>query len=85
MKIAAVREIIKSAVRDFDFTAQTSYLLSGMEREYFADLKAGATLLGTRSPSPSSRKVWMQTQAIENQRTPTKPRLFIFGSSITAR
>ena len=40
MKTAAVREIIKAGVRDFDFTAQTSYLLSGMEREYFNDLKA---------------------------------------------
>jgi deoxyribose-phosphate aldolase len=44
MKVAAVREIIKAGVRDFDFTAQTSYLLSGMEREYFADLKAVADL-----------------------------------------
>jgi deoxyribose-phosphate aldolase len=44
MKAAAVREIIKAGVRDFDFTAQTSYLLSGMEREYFEDLKAVADI-----------------------------------------
>ena len=40
MKVACVREIIKAGVKDFDFTAQTSYLLSGMEKEYFDDLKA---------------------------------------------
>jgi deoxyribose-phosphate aldolase len=40
MKVACVREILKAGVRDFDFTAQTSYLLSGMEKEYFEDLKA---------------------------------------------
>ena len=44
MKIAAVREIIKAGVRDFDFTAQTGYLLSGMEREYFEDLKSVADI-----------------------------------------
>jgi len=44
MKAACVREILKSGVRDFDFTAQTSYLLSGMESEYFNDLKAVADL-----------------------------------------
>lgn len=44
MKVACVREILKAGVRDFDFTAQTSYLLSGMEREYFEDLKAVAEL-----------------------------------------
>lgn len=42
MKVAAVREIVKAGVRDFDFASQTSYLLSGMEREYFNDLKAVA-------------------------------------------
>jgi deoxyribose-phosphate aldolase len=40
MKVACVREILKAGVKDFDFTAQTSYLLSGMEKEYFEDLKA---------------------------------------------
>ncbi|MGC9452572.1 MAG: deoxyribose-phosphate aldolase, partial [Oceanipulchritudo sp.] len=44
MKVACVREILKAGVRDFDFTAQTSYLLSGMEREYFEDLKVVAEL-----------------------------------------
>lgn len=44
MKVACVREILKAGVRDFDFTAQTSYLLSGMEAEYFEDLKAVADL-----------------------------------------
>jgi deoxyribose-phosphate aldolase len=47
MKTAAAREIIKAGVRDFDFTAQTGYLLSGMEREFFADLKAVADLART--------------------------------------
>ena len=47
MKIAAVREIIKAGVRDFDFTAQTGYLLSGMEQEYFEDLKAVADMART--------------------------------------
>jgi deoxyribose-phosphate aldolase len=40
MKVACVHEILKAGVKDFDFTAQTSYLLSGMEKEYFEDLKA---------------------------------------------
>jgi deoxyribose-phosphate aldolase len=40
MKVACVREIVQAGVLDFDFTAQTSYLLSGMEKEYFDDLKA---------------------------------------------
>jgi deoxyribose-phosphate aldolase len=44
MKVACVREILAAGVRDFDFAAQTSYLLSGMEAEYFADLKAVADL-----------------------------------------
>ena len=44
MKTSAVREIIKTGVRDFDFTSQTGYLLSGMDREYFADLKAVADI-----------------------------------------
>jgi deoxyribose-phosphate aldolase len=44
MKVAMVREILRAGVRDFDFTAQTSYLLSGMEREYHDDLQAVAQL-----------------------------------------
>lgn len=44
MKAACVREILKAGVRDFDFTAQTSYLLSGMEKEFYEDLKAVADL-----------------------------------------
>lgn len=44
MKVACVREILKAGVRDFDFTSQTSYLLSGMEREFFEDLRAVAKL-----------------------------------------
>jgi deoxyribose-phosphate aldolase len=40
MKVSALREIIKAGVRDVDFTSQTSYLLSGMEQEFFADIKA---------------------------------------------
>lgn len=42
MKVACVREILRAGIRDFDFTAQTSYLLSGMEREFLLDLQAVA-------------------------------------------
>lgn len=42
MEVACAREIIEAGVLDFDFTAQTSYLLSGMELEFFQDLKAVA-------------------------------------------
>lgn len=44
MKVAMAKELIKIGVRDFDFTGQTSYLLSGMYDEYFNDLKAVADL-----------------------------------------
>lgn len=44
MKTACVREILRAGVLDFDFTAQTSYLLSGMEKEFYEDLKAIADL-----------------------------------------
>lgn len=44
MKVACVREILRAGVRDFDFTAQTSYLLSGMETEFFHDLQSVADL-----------------------------------------
>ena len=44
MKVACVREILNADVRDFDFTSQTSYLLSGMDKEYFEDLKAVADI-----------------------------------------
>jgi deoxyribose-phosphate aldolase len=44
MKTACVREIVKAGVRDFDFTSQSSYLLSGMEKEFFNDLKAVADI-----------------------------------------
>jgi deoxyribose-phosphate aldolase len=40
MKVACVRELIKLGVKDFDFTSQTSYLLSGMYDEYLLDLKS---------------------------------------------
>ncbi|MCF7944523.1 MAG: deoxyribose-phosphate aldolase [Spirochaetia bacterium] len=44
MKTAAAKELISIGVRDFDFTAQTSYLLSGMYDEYFIELKAIADI-----------------------------------------
>lgn len=44
MKVAMVREILCAGVRDFDFTAQTGFLLSGMEREFHDDLRAVADL-----------------------------------------
>ena len=44
MKTAMLRAIITAGVRDVDFTANTSYLLSGMETEYFNDLKAIADI-----------------------------------------
>lgn len=42
MKVALVRELIAEGVKDFDFTANTGFLLSGMEKEFFLDLKAVA-------------------------------------------
>lgn len=42
MKVAMVRTLVSQGVLDFDFTSNTGYLLSGMEREFFADLKAVA-------------------------------------------
>lgn len=44
MKMACAREVINAGVKDFDFTAQTSYLLSGMENEYVNDLKCIADI-----------------------------------------
>lgn len=44
MKAACAREILRAGVRDFDFTSQTGYLLSGMEREFYEDLKAVADI-----------------------------------------
>lgn len=44
MKVAMVKELLNMGVKDFDFTSQTSYLLSGMYDEYLADLKAVASL-----------------------------------------
>lgn len=55
MKVACVREILRAGVRDFDFTAQTGYLLSGMEKEFFADLKAVADL--ARSEGAQSKVI----------------------------
>ncbi len=42
MKVALVREVLKLGVRDFDFTSNTGFLLSGMEAEFVADLRAVA-------------------------------------------
>lgn len=42
MKVAMVHSLVESGVLDFDFTANSGYLLSGMEKEFFADLKAVA-------------------------------------------
>ncbi len=42
MKVALVREVLKEGIRDFDFTSNTSYLLSGMYDEFAADLRAVA-------------------------------------------
>lgn len=44
MKVAMTKALISMGVKDFDFTSQTSYLLSGMYDEYLADLKAIATI-----------------------------------------
>ena len=53
MKTAAAREIIKAGVRDFDFTAQTGYLLSGMERASFSRIsRPWPTLPGPRGRRP---------------------------------
>jgi len=42
MKVAMVHSLVEGGVLDFDFTANSGYLLSGMESEFFADLKAVA-------------------------------------------
>lgn len=42
MKVAMVRALLADGVLDFDFTANTGYILSGLEKEFFADLKAVA-------------------------------------------
>lgn len=44
MKVAMAKELINIGVKDFDFTSQTSYLLSGMYDEYKTDLKAIADI-----------------------------------------
>jgi deoxyribose-phosphate aldolase len=42
MKVAMVNALVADGVLDFDFTANTGFLLSGLEREFFADLKSVA-------------------------------------------
>ena len=42
MKVAMVRALVADGVLDFDFTANTGYLLSGLEKEFSTDLKAVA-------------------------------------------
>lgn len=42
MKVALVHSLVANGVLDFDFTANTGFLLSGLERDFFADLKAVA-------------------------------------------
>jgi deoxyribose-phosphate aldolase len=42
MKVAMVQSLVENDVMDFDFTANSGFLLSGMEKEFFADLKAVA-------------------------------------------
>ena len=42
MKVAMVHSLVECGVMDFDFTANSGFLLSGMEKEFFADLKAVA-------------------------------------------
>ncbi|MBC8039683.1 MAG: deoxyribose-phosphate aldolase [Opitutaceae bacterium] len=42
MKVALVRTLMAEGVLDFDFTANTGFLLSGMEKEFFTDLKGVA-------------------------------------------
>jgi len=46
MKVASVHALVAAGVLDFDFTANTGFLLSGMEKEFFADLKAVANAAG---------------------------------------
>lgn len=40
MKVAMVRALIAEGVMDFDFTANTGYLLSGLEKEFYLDIKS---------------------------------------------
>jgi deoxyribose-phosphate aldolase len=44
MKLALVSEVLKLGVRDFDFTSNAGFLLSGMEKEFAADMRAVADL-----------------------------------------
>ena len=44
MKKASAEALMNMGVFDFDFTSQTSYLLSGMFDEYFLDLKTVADI-----------------------------------------
>jgi deoxyribose-phosphate aldolase len=44
MKAVLAREVIKAGAFDFDFPAQTGFLLSGMEKDFFDELKTVADI-----------------------------------------